>query len=53
MTKDQRESILTATKLLALAKDDEDKFSILKKYLHSKISEVMEIRLQSNSRTVN
>jgi hypothetical protein len=53
MTKDQKESILITTKLLALAKDDESKFSTLKKYLHSKITEVMESKLQSNLRTLN
>jgi hypothetical protein len=50
MTKVQKESILVATKLLALAKDDEEKFSTMKKYLHSKISEVMNVSPQSNLR---
>lgn len=50
MTKDQKESILTATKMMAIIKDDSEKFFIMKKYLQSKISEVINNRSQSNLR---
>ena len=42
MTKEQKESILLANKLLLLAKDDEERLPTYRKYLHSKISEVMQ-----------
>ena len=53
MTKDQKESILVASKLLALVKDDEDKFSTMKKYLHSKIQEALTSRAALNTRSAS
>jgi hypothetical protein len=52
MTKDQKDSILVAGKMLAIVRDDPEKFSVAKKYFQSKINEVLSERI-SNLRAVN
>jgi hypothetical protein len=51
MTKDQKEDILVAGKMLALTKDDPERFFLMKKYFQSKINEVLSERV-SNLRTI-
>lgn len=51
MTKDQKEEILFAGKMLAIVKDDPERFTLMKKYFHSKINEALTDRM-SNLRTI-
>lgn len=45
MSNKERESILIATKVLAVYKEDTNKFSFLRNYLHSKIKSLLKNRL--------
>jgi hypothetical protein len=51
MTKDQKEEILFVGKMLAIVKDDPERFTLMKKYFHSKINEVLTDKM-SNLRTI-
>jgi len=51
MTKSQKEDILFAGKMLAMVKDDPERFNLVKKYFHSKINEALTDRI-SNPRTI-
>jgi hypothetical protein len=45
MTNKEKESILIATKFLAICKGDESKFSFMRNYLHGKIKKILSPRL--------
>jgi len=42
MSSNEKDSILVVSKFLALCKGDSDKFSIMRNYLHSKITKLLE-----------
>ncbi len=46
MTNSEKESILIVSKYLAVCKEDSDKFSVMRNYLHNKIAKLLENRRQ-------
>ena len=44
MTSKEKESILALTKYLALCKEDSDKFSTMRNYLHNKLNKLLDNR---------
>lgn len=51
MTTKEKESILIVSKFLAVCKEDSDKFSVIRNYLHNKITKLLENRRQELSKS--
>jgi hypothetical protein len=51
MTPHEKESILVVSKFLALCKGDSDKFSIMRNYLHNKITKLLESKRSNLSKS--
>ncbi len=47
MNQREKESIIILSKFLAACKDDNRKFSVMRNYLHHKISHLLEAKLNS------
>ena len=53
MTPKEKESIIVLTKFLAICKNDTDKFSVMRNYLHSKISNLLDNRIKNSQRIIS
>jgi len=51
MSSNEKESILVVSKFLALCKEDSDKFSVMRNYLHNKITKLLENKRQELSKS--
>jgi hypothetical protein len=53
MTPKEKESIIILSKYLAVCKNDGDKFSIMRNYLHTKISNLLEYKRKQSLKVIS
>ena len=53
MTPKEKESIIVLSKFLAICKNDTDKFSVMRNYLHSKISNLLYNRIKNSQKIIS
>jgi len=53
MTPKEKESIIVLSKFLAICKNDTDKFSAMRNYLHSKISNLLDHKIKNSQKIIS
>jgi hypothetical protein len=53
MTLKEKESIMVLSKFLAICKNDTDKFSVMRNYLHNKISNLLDYRMKNSQKIIS
>jgi hypothetical protein len=53
MTLKEKESIMILSKFLAICKNDTDKFSVMRNYLHNKISNLLDHRIKNSQKIIS